>query len=47
MEELPIAAGLQILDCDSYAAGHQRTYRNDASPFDSRALIDKAFAKLL
>jgi hypothetical protein len=47
MEELPIAAGLQILDCDSYAHGQQRTYRNAATQFDSRALIDNAFAKLL
>lgn len=47
MEELPIAAGLQILDCDSYANGHQRTYRNDAAQFDSKAIIDEAFSKLL
>jgi len=47
MEELPIAAGLQILDCESYANGHQRIYRNDAVQFDSRALIDSALAKLL
>jgi hypothetical protein len=47
MEELPIAAGLQILDCDSYANGYQRTYRNSSALFDSRALIDNAFEKLL
>jgi hypothetical protein len=47
MEDLPIAAGLQILNCDSYSKGQHRTYRNTTTPFDSRALIDNAFAKLL
>jgi hypothetical protein len=47
MDELPMAAGLQILNCESYSKGQHRTYRNDSTPFDSRALIDNALAKLL
>lgn len=48
MEELPLAAGLQIIDADLYAKGVKRVHarRNPASDFDSRNLIDEAFKKL-
>lgn len=48
MEDLPIAAGLQIIDADLYAKGIQRVYVKDhhKSSFDSRCLIDETFQKL-
>ena len=47
MEELPISAGLQIIDADLYAKGINRIYTRNTPSFDSRALIDDALQKLL
>lgn len=48
MEELPIAAGLQIIDADLYAKGIERVYTRDNAKanFDSLRLIDERFANL-
>lgn len=47
MEELPLAAGLQIMDADLYAKGIDRVYTrgNDKADFDSLLLIDEQLAK--
>jgi len=44
--EMPIAAGLQIIDADLYSKGINRVYSRTSTPFDSLSLIDKAFEKL-
>jgi hypothetical protein len=48
MWEVPYAAGLQILDADSFARGIPRVYLRDnpQADFDSVAAIDAAFAKI-
>jgi hypothetical protein len=48
MEDLPFAAGLQILHAEDYAHNRQRIWsRNKAlSEFDSLQLIEDAFEKL-
>jgi hypothetical protein len=48
MEEIPLAAGLQIIDADLYAKGVERVYTrgNPDADFDSLRLIDETFAKL-
>ena len=48
MEELPFAAGLQIIHADDYSKGIERTWtRNEcAGSFDSLAIIEEAFSKL-
>ena len=48
MENLPFAAGLQILHADDYAHGRRRVWSRDkeASAFDSMSLIEDAFSKL-
>ena len=48
MEELPIAAGLQIIDADLYAKGIPRVYsRTDKrKDFDSLRLIEDGIKKL-
>lgn len=48
MEDLPFAAGLQIIHADDYSKGIERTWtRNQrAGSFDSLALIEDAFSKL-
>lgn len=45
--EMPISAGLQIIDADLYSKGIDRVYTRSAPSFDSKALIDDAFKKLL
>lgn len=47
MEELPVSAGLQIMDADLYSKGIQRLYRSTGPDFDSVRLIDDAFKKLI
>jgi len=49
IEDLPLAAGLQIIDADLYSKGVRRVHArsNTAADFDSRALIDDAFKKLI
>jgi len=48
MEELPFAAGLQMIHADDYANGVERRWtRNErAGSFDSMAIIEDAFSKL-
>jgi hypothetical protein len=48
MWEVPYAAGLQILDADSFARGIPRVYVRDnpAAVFDSLEVIESVFAKL-
>jgi hypothetical protein len=48
MWEIPYAAGLQILDADSFARGIPRVYlREDPTAhFDSLAEIESVFSKL-
>jgi hypothetical protein len=48
MWEIPYAAGLQILDADSFARGIPRVYlRNNAKEdFDSLAEIERIFKKI-
>lgn len=48
MEELPFAAGLQIIHADDYSKGIERKWCRDerASSFDSMAIIEEAFSKL-
>jgi hypothetical protein len=43
MEEIPFAAGLQIIDAEHYSNGIPRVYRNSTNSFDSEALINEAF----
>lgn len=48
MEDLPFAAGLQIIHADDYANGVERQWTNDSRrpSFDSLATIEAAFSKL-
>jgi len=48
MEDLPFAAGLQIIHADDYVNGVERRWtRNErAGSFDSLAIIEEAFSKL-
>jgi hypothetical protein len=48
MWEIPYAAGLQILDADSFARGIPRVYLRDdpATVFDSLQAIESVFQKL-
>lgn len=46
MDELPISAGMQIIDADLYTKGVERIYKPASRRFDSRQLIDEAFSKL-
>jgi hypothetical protein len=48
MEEIPLAAGLQIIDADLYAKGIERVYArgNTSADFDSMRLIEETFSKL-
>jgi hypothetical protein len=48
MWEVPFAAGLQILDADSFQRGIPRVYlrRSPQADFDSLAAIESAFAKI-
>lgn len=46
MEDIPIAAGLQIIDADLFAKGIHREWTSGGSRFDSAAVIDEAFKKL-
>lgn len=48
MEELPFAAGLQIIHADDYSKGIERRWCRDerADSFDSLAIIEEAFSKL-
>lgn len=46
MEELPLSAGLQIIDAELYANDIQRVYVRNKPSFDSLALIDEAIKKL-
>lgn len=47
MEDLPLSAGLQIIDADLYAKGIDRVYSNGnaAADFDSLRLIDEQLKK--
>lgn len=47
MDDLPLAAGLQIIDADLYAKGIERVYcrGNAKSNFDSLRVIEEAFQK--
>jgi len=45
-EELPISAGLQIIDAELYANDIPRVYTRNAPSFDSLSLIDEAIKKL-
>jgi len=47
MEELPIAAGLQIIDADLFAKGINRMWTSGGSHFDSAVVIDEAFKNLI
>lgn len=38
---------MQIIDADLYAKGINRVYTRGSQSFDSHALIDKAFEKLI
>jgi hypothetical protein len=46
MEEIPFAAGLQIIDAEHYSNGIPRVYRNSTNSFDSQRLIDETFSKV-
>lgn len=47
MEEVPLAAGLQIIDADMLAQGIMRHRMQDEKPdFDSLRVIEEAFAKI-
>jgi hypothetical protein len=46
MEELPIAAGLQIINAEMMSRGVCRVWANSSSHFDSATVIDEAFKKL-
>ena len=48
MQELPLSAGLQIIDADLYAKGVDRVYARgrESLNFDSMAMIESAIAKL-
>jgi hypothetical protein len=44
--EMPIAAGMQVIDADLYSKGINRVRTRNGPAFDSLMLIDKAFEKL-
>ena len=48
LEDLPFAAGLQILHADDFAHGRKRVWgrNNRATDFDSLAAIEAAFENL-
>ena len=48
LEDLPFAAGLQIIHADDAAHGRKRTWTRNSRKvdFDSLAAIDAAFAKI-
>ena len=46
MEELPISAGLQIINAESASKGIARQWANSGLLFDSASVIDEAFKKL-
>jgi hypothetical protein len=48
LEDLPFAAGLQIIHADDTAHGRRRIWKrnNRATDFDSVAAIDEALAKI-
>jgi hypothetical protein len=48
MWQIPFAAGLQILDADSFSHGVPRLYlrRSPNADFDSLAAIESAFEKI-
>lgn len=48
MEELPFAAGLQIIHADDYHNNVDRRWTRDntAASFDSLSVIEEAFSKL-
>ena len=46
MEEIPIAAGLQIIDAQSLTIGIDRQRVRDEDDFDSLALVEDAFKKI-
>ena len=47
MEEVPISAGLQIIDADLLTKGILRHRWADETPdFDSRSLVEEAFKNL-
>ena len=46
MEELPIAAGLQIINAEMMTRGATRIWAKNSSRFDSGVIIDEAFKKL-
>lgn len=47
MEELPLAAGLQLIDAELHSRGIPRIYtRAPSVDFDSLAAIDAALGKL-
>ena len=47
MEEIPIAAGLQIIDADLFSKGINRMWTSGGSCFDSATVIDEAFKNLI
>jgi hypothetical protein len=49
VEELPFAAGLQIIHADDYAHGRARTWERNRrrQDFDSLAIVEDAFSKLV
>ena len=47
MEEVPISAGLQIIDADLLAKGIMRhRWADEAPDFDSRSIVEEAFKRL-
>jgi hypothetical protein len=46
MEEVPIAAGMQIIDAHCLTQGIDRQRVKDADDFDSQSLVEDAFRKL-
>jgi len=47
MEEIPIAAGLQIINAEVVANGARRYWRSEDASFDSVRVIEDAFSKLI
>jgi hypothetical protein len=46
MEEVPISAGLQIIDAQCLTQGIDRQRVKEADDFDSQSLVEDAFRKL-
>jgi hypothetical protein len=46
MEDVPIAAGMQIIDAHCLTQGIDRQRVKDAEDFDSQSLVEDAFRKL-